>query len=205
MPEPILREPIAMELPLFPLSGIVMPDGLMPLRLFERRYIDMVTGCLRAGSGFGVCLIREGREAGQPAEPYPLGTEVQIVDFDQGADGLLHITAKGVREFAVLHHAANDSQLLIGEVEVRESAGPTSMEPAFESLAGKLDLILRYVEPDFSYPEKHLDDADWVCHRLLELLPLTAPAKFELLQMDSNRERLETLASLQIEIADRAD
>ena len=192
-----------MELPLFPLSGIVMPEGLMPLRLFERRYIDMVTHALRNGSGFGVCLIRDGREAGQPAEPYPLGTEVEIVDFDQGPDGLLHITARGVREFAVSSYAANDSQLLIGEIEPRESAGPTPMEPGFEALAGKLDLILRYVEPDFSYPEKRLDDADWVCHRLLELLPLAAPAKYELLQMDSNRERLLTLASLQIEIADR--
>lgn len=192
-----------MELPLFPLSGIVMPEGLMPLRLFERRYIDMVTNCLRAGSGFGICLIRDGREAGRPAEPYPLGTEVEIVDFDQGADGLLHITARGVREFTVLTYAANDSQLLIGEVTPRADGGPTPMEPAFETLAAKLDLILRYVEPDFSYPEKRLDDADWVCHRLLELLPLAAPAKYELLQMDSNRERLATLASLQIEIADR--
>ena len=192
-----------MELPLFPLSGIVMPEGLMPLRLFERRYIDMVTNCLREGRGFGICLIRDGREAGRPAEPYPLGTEVEIVDFDQGADGLLHITARGVREFSVLTYAANDSQLLIGEVEPRAGGGPTAMEPAFETLAGKLDLILRYVEPDFSYPEKRLDDADWVCHRLLELLPLAAPAKYELLQMDSNRERLATLASLQIEIADR--
>ena len=192
-----------MELPLFPLSGIVMPEGLMPLRLFERRYIDMVTSCMRSGTGFGVCLIRDGREAGRPAEPYPLGTEVEIVDFDQGADGLLHITARGVREFRLLTWAANDSQLLIGEVEPRESGPPTPMEPEFETLAQKLDLILRYVEPDVAYPDKRLDDADWVCHRLLELLPLAPPAKFELLQMGDNSERLEALASLQIEIADR--
>jgi len=193
----------AMELPLFPLSGIVMPEGIMPLRLFERRYIDMVTGCMRNGTGFGICLIQEGREAGQPAEPYPLGTEVRIVDFDQGADGLLHITARGEREFRLLSYAANDSQLLIGEVELREPPAVTAMAPDFELLAQKLELILRYVEADIVYPDKRLDDADWVCHRLLELLPLTPPARFELLQMDSNRERLETLAGLQIEIADR--
>ena len=192
-----------MELPLFPLSGIVMPGGLMPLRLFERRYIDMVTGCMRSGSGFGVCLIRDGREAGQPAEPYPLGTEVRIVDFDQGADGLLHITAEGVREFEILTYAPNDSQLLIGQVALREDSPATPMSPEFETLAQKLDLILRYVEPEIAYPERRLDDADWVCHRLLELLPLAPPAKFELLQLDSNAERLDTLASLQIEIADR--
>ena len=192
----------SMELPLFPLSGIVLPGGLMPLRLFERRYIDMITGCMREGGGFGVCLIRDGREAGVAAEPYPLGTEVSIVDFDQGADGLLHITARGEREFHLLGHSVNDGGLLIGQVEPREPAPPTPMTPELATLAGKLELILRYVEPDVRYADKRLDDPDWVCHRLLELLPLTPPAKYELLQMDTNAERLAALASLQIEIAD---
>lgn len=192
-----------MELPLFPLSGIVLPGGLMPLRLFERRYIDMVRNCFRTETGFGVCLIRDGGETGEPAVPYPLGTEVSIVDFDQGADGLLHIVARGEREFRVVDYTPNDMKLLIGEVEPREPTGPTPMEPAFERLAEKLELILRYIEPEIVHAERRLDDADWVCHRLLELLPLAPPAKYELLQMPSNRERLETLASLQIEIADR--
>jgi len=82
-----------MQLPLFPLSSVVMPGGLMPLRLFERRYIDMVKDCFRNGTGFGICLLKSGREAGAISEPYPLGTRVSIIDFDQGSDGLLHITA----------------------------------------------------------------------------------------------------------------
>ena len=81
-----------MQLPLFPLSSIVMPDGLMPLRLFERRYIDMVKNCFKTDTGFGVCLIKEGNEAGEPSTPYPIGTLATIIDFDQGSDGLLHIT-----------------------------------------------------------------------------------------------------------------
>lgn len=192
-----------MELPLFPLSGIVMPDGQLPLRLFERRYIDMVTNCFRTGSGFAVCLIKDGHEVGTVAEPYPLGTEVSIIDFDQGADGLLHITAQGLREVDVESWQVNEAGLVIGQVEPREPAGPTPMTPAFEPLGQKLDLILKYVEPDIRYVDRQLDDADWICHRLLELLPLAGPAKFELLQMQSNRERLEFLSSLQIEIADR--
>ena len=192
-----------MRLPLFPLSSVVMPGGVMKLRLFERRYIDMVKNCFRTETGFGICLIQDGQEAGVPSEPYPLGTRVSIVDFDQGDDGLLHISALGNDTFRVLSYAADDTQLLIGEIELLPAMPVTPMRPEFELLADKLELILQYVEPDVSYADKRLDDADWVCHRLLELLPLAAPAKFELLQMDSNQERLEMLASLQIEISDR--
>lgn len=192
-----------MQLPLFPLSSIVMPGGIMKLRLFERRYIDMVKDCFRNNTGFGICLIREGNEAGEPSDPYPLGTRTSIIDFDQGDDGLLHISAQGEDEFEILSYAADDSQLLIGEVAMLPVRPPTPMSAEFEDLANKLDLILQYVEPGIRYADKHLDDADWVCHRLLELLPLAAPAKYELLQLQDNRQRLETLANLQIEIAER--
>lgn len=192
-----------MQLPLFPLSSIVLPDGLMPLRLFERRYIDMVKDCFRNESGFGVCLIRRGREAGEVAEPYPLGTEVSIVDFDQGSDGLLHITVKGEAEFNILTYTSTDAGLLIAEVEPRPVRAATPMRPEYELLAQKLDLILSYLDTDIRFDEKRLDDPDWVSHRLLEVLPLTSEARFELLQMDSNQERLEALNALQIEIAER--
>ncbi|MGQ7844126.1 LON peptidase substrate-binding domain-containing protein [Granulosicoccus sp. 3-233] len=192
-----------MQLPLFPLSSIVLPDGLMPLRLFERRYIDMIKDCFRNDSGFGVCLIKSGREAGGVAEPYPLGTRVSIVDFDQGSDGLLHITVKGEEEFRLLTYVTADSGLLVGEVEVFAARPPTPMLPEFELLAKKLDLILSYLETDIHFEQMRLDDADWVSHRLLEVLPLASEAKYELLQMESNHERLNALRALQIEIAER--
>ena len=192
-----------MQLPLFPLSSVVMPGGLMPLRLFERRYIDMVKECFRNNTGFGICLIKTGGEAGVASEPYPLGTRVSIVDFDQGADGLLHITARGEEEFNILTYASSDTGLIIGEVEVLPDKRPTPMEPEHELLANKLELILSYLETDTRFEEQHLHDADWVCYRLLEVLPLAPEAKFELLQMSSNGERLEALNGLQIEIAER--
>ena len=192
-----------MQLPLFPLSSVVMPGGLMPLRLFERRYIDMVKDCFKNGSGFGICLIQNGGEAGEPSEPYPIGTQVSIIDFDQGNDGLLHITAQGEEEFKVLSYASSDTGLIIGDVEVLPAKPVTPMEPDYELLAKKLELILGYLETDTRFEEPHLDDADWVCHRLLEVLPLAPDAKFELLQMSSNAERLQALSGLQIEIAER--
>lgn len=180
-----------------------MPDGLMPLRIFERRYIDMVKECFKNDSGFGICLIKQGKESEDVAEPYPLGTRVSIVDFDQGADGLLHITARGIEEFTLLTYSSNDSGLLIGEVAPIPKKAATTMDPEFELLAKKLELILDYLDTESRYEDKKLDDADWVIHRLLEVLPLANEAKFELLQMDSNRDRLVALANLHIEIAER--
>jgi len=192
-----------MRLPLFPLSSVVLPDGLLPLRIFERRYIDMIKNCFKNDSGFGVCLIKDGKETGAVAEPYPIGTHVSIVDFDQGDDGLLHITAKGIEEFNILTYSANQDGLIIGEVAPIVRGVATPMEPQFKELSEKLKIILNYIESDSRISETRLNDADWVIHRLLEVLPLENEAKFELLQMSSNRERLEALSSLQIEIAER--
>ena len=78
-------------IPLFPLHTVLFPGGLLPLKIFEARYIDMVSECLRNDSGFGVCLIRQGHEVGQAAITRSVGTYARIMDFQQYPDGLLGI------------------------------------------------------------------------------------------------------------------
>jgi len=114
---------------------------------------------------------------------------------------LLHITGKGETEFELLQYHQRDDGLYVGDCDCLEPGPATQMTPGFEALAEKLDVILSYVEPNIQYPEKQLDDADWVCHRLLELLPLAPPSKMELLELNSNTKRLEVLASMRIEIS----
>lgn len=194
-----------MEIPLFPLSTIVLPGGQLPLRLFEPRYIDMVKNCFKTDTGFGVCLIQDGREAGAIAEPYPQGTLVKIIDFDQGPDGLLHITAEGQQEFNLLTYAANSDNLLVGEVQLLEPSEPTAMNESYSELSEKLAVILEYVEPSIKYEQKQMDNPDWICNRLLELLPLSAASKFELLQLPDTRSRLDALVGLQIEFTNAQD
>ena len=79
---------------LFPLNIVLFPDGPLPLRIFETRYVDMVRRCMRESSSFGVVLIREGGEVG-PAETFDVGTIAGIVDFHQLADGLLGLSCVG--------------------------------------------------------------------------------------------------------------
>ncbi len=190
----------AVTLPLFPLSSLVQPGGLLPLRLFELRYIDMVKNCFKTDTGFGVCLIREGREAGAPALPYPRGTRVKLIDFDQGADGLLHIMAQGVEEFLLDSYVTQDNGLLVGQVRYLPVEPPFALEPQYDSLGVKLEAILAYVESHLNYPEKHCEESGWVCNRLLELLPLDVATKFRLLTLESVAERLEAIAQFDFKV-----
>src|SRR5215472_14441288 len=88
------------ELALFPLNTVLFPGGALPLRIFETRYLDMVSRCLKEGQGFGVCLIREGAETGA-AKIHMAGTLAEIGDWSRGEDSLLHILVRGTRRFRV--------------------------------------------------------------------------------------------------------
>ncbi|MGH8088898.1 MAG: LON peptidase substrate-binding domain-containing protein, partial [Stenotrophomonas sp.] len=80
-----MTEPTA-TLPLFPLHAVLLPGAALGLRVFERRYLDMLRECSRNDIPFGVCLILDGEEVGAPATPAAHGVEARIDDFDMGAD-----------------------------------------------------------------------------------------------------------------------
>src|SRR5687768_15209514 len=88
-------------LPLFPLNTVLFPGGPLRLRIFEPRYLDMVSRCMRESSSFGVALITEGKEAGGTARTTGVGTTARIVDFERLDDGLLGITARGEQRFTI--------------------------------------------------------------------------------------------------------
>ena len=104
-------------IPLFPLNTVLFPEGILPLRIFEPRYLDMVSECLRTNSGFGVCLITEGTEAGGVADCHEIGTLACIIDWHKREDGLLGITAQGIERFRILKKHVRPNQLLEGNVE----------------------------------------------------------------------------------------
>lgn len=194
-----------MLIPLFPLSSIVLPDGILPLRLFEPRYLTMVTNCFKTDSGFGVCLIQDGSDSGAPALPFPLGTLVNIVDFDQGTDGLLHITAKGEQEFTLQDFHTEPDGLLMGEVTLVERPEPAAVSCELDDdvrvLSDKLGLILDHLEPHINFAERRLDDPEWVCNRLLELLPVDANTRYDLLRSIDCEQRLAALHELDFRVS----
>ena len=100
-------------IPLFPLSAVLLPHGRMPLRIFERRYLDLVRDSMRSGESFGIVHIEQGAEVGTDALPVlaPVGTVARIVDWDQLEDGLLGITVAGSERIAVRSHRRRGAAL----------------------------------------------------------------------------------------------
>ena len=112
-------------LPLFPLRTVLVPGAALDLRIFERRYLDMVRDCGRQGSGFGVCLLVDGDEVGAPATPAAYGTEAVIEDFGTTPDGLLSLRVRGRRRFHAAATRVRDNGLLVADVAWREDLAPS--------------------------------------------------------------------------------
>lgn len=183
------------ELPLFPLSTVLFPGGRLELRIFERRYLDMVRDCMRAGGGFGVCVIVRGREAGEPAIPAAYGTLARITDFSTLPDGLLGIVAEGTRAFHVERTRVRDTGLVIGDVALREADAPMPVPPEFGVLATILERLAEQLGGELGAADRaRFDDAGWVGYRLAEALPLTLEERQCVLQTADPVARLALLA-----------
>ena len=176
------------DIPLFPLNAVLFPGGPLSLRIFERRYLDLVRDCTRNGSGFGVCLILQGREAGEPAVPAAVGTFARIVDFYTLEDGLLGIRASGGARFRVERSRVRDNGLAHGEVQFWPDEPTVAVPPEYGLLATILERLLDKLKSPFE--RASLDDASWVGFRLAEALPLENRERQHLLQMIDPLERL---------------
>jgi len=181
------------EIPLFPLGTVLFPEGPLPLRIFETRYIDLVRRCMRDGSGFGVVLLREGAEVGGPAVTFDVGTYARIVDFSQQPDSLLGIRATGERRFRILERRRARDGLNLADVEwlAEERAEPLPAE--FADLAPAIDAILAQAGEPYASLERRLDDAGWISGRLAEILPVPVVHKQHCLELDDPVARLRYL------------
>ena len=153
------------------------------MRIFEARYIDMISACLKPDELFGVLLIREGSEDG-PATTYDVGTLARITDWYQGSDGLLGITAVGENRFRLISNRRLDDGLNVGEIELlppeTEMALPEDYKPLAHILSGVLEDLGRLYE----FLERDYNDAGWVGYRFAEILPISAEQKQSCLEVD---------------------
>lgn len=182
-------------LPLFPLHTVLFPGGVLPLRIFERRYLDLIADCLRNDRGFGICLISAGREVGAAAEAFPVGTFARIQDWDKTPEGLLAITVCGERRFRILHCEVRADQLSVAQIEWLADVPASALPLEYAPLARLLERLLDDLDPPFRTMPRALDDAEWVGARLIELLPLDPVEKQALLELDDPILRLTTVAA----------
>jgi Lon protease-like protein len=184
------------QLALFPLNTVLFPGGLLPLRIFETRYVDMVGRCTRGQETFGVVLVENGSDTDRQVATAPIGTSARIVDFQTLEDGLLGILCHGERRFRIHARGQLPDGLNCAEVEWLEEAGrvcvPERLQPLVPLLRealGQLKTIGRFMAPDY-------EDACWVGYRIAELLPLDQKLLQRLLESDDPVARLDLLAPM---------
>ncbi len=180
------------EIALFPLNTVLFPGGVLPLRIFEARYLDMISDCMRRPGGFGICAIQAGDEVGGAAQCYRVGTLAMVNDFDRGEDDLLRVTVHGEQRFRIEDSWVERDQLQRARVswlDEQDAPLPDQRQP----LADLLARLLRQADVPFSTMTPHFDSAGWVAGRLAELLPFALGDKQRLLETDNAAERLEIL------------
>jgi Lon protease-like protein len=188
-----MSPPDLASLPLFPLNTVLFPGGLLPLRVFEARYMDMTRECLKAEQPFGVCLIKDGKEVGTPANPEPVGTLAAITHWDMQQLGLLQLRTLGGGRFRILESSVATQGLIRARVEPIADETDAELPEEFTALAD----LLRLVIADKSaavFAEPHaLGSASWVGYRLSEILPVPLAAKQKLLELNGAVTRLQIL------------
>ena len=189
-----------LSIPIFPLHTVLFPHGALPLRIFEPRYLDMISTCMKGGNGFGICLIKEGSEVGKAADTYETGTLSEISYFNMDANGMLCITAHGKQRFHILSKSVQANQLTIADVELLPNESEHNIPKEYLPAVDILRNLLEQLGYPFAKLDKHYDDASWVGSRLAELLPLRLEHKQYLLQLEDPVQRLDRLWQLMEEL-----
>jgi Lon protease-like protein len=174
---------------------VLFPGGRLPLRIFEQRYMAMAKTCLKDNAPFGVCLIHEGKEVGEPAVPVDIGCLARIAEWDMPQLGVLQVTARGESRFRIVSHRVQADGLVRACIELLPEGGDA---PVPEAAARYVKLLERVIEqhPALIEGPHRLTSSAWLSARLAELLPLPLEAKQALLELSDGLERLQNLDAL---------
>ncbi len=204
-------QPLLHSLPLFPLGTVLFPDGVLPLRIFEVRYLDMIGKCRKADAPFGVVSLTSGsevRKAGADAESFAaVGTLAVIREFDSPQSGLLQIECVGTQRFRIRSAELQKYGLWVADVEaVLEDAAieiPGDLQHTATALRRLVDALeerrraqgAESVRLPVGEPYR-FDDCGWVANRWCELVPMQLELRQRLMELDSPLMRLELVSDL---------
>lgn len=161
-----------MKLALLPLTLHLLPEGRVPLRIFEPRYVRMIAEAEKDDRGFGIGMLEDADETGK-GDLYMLGARVKIVDFYTLEDGMLGITVEATERFRIRELAEEQDGLLQAEVELLDNWRSCALSPVEQILSDKLQEVFEeYPELAALHPEPRWQDAAWLTQRWLEVLPI---------------------------------
>jgi Lon protease-like protein len=185
------------ELPLFPLQTVLFPDGLLSLKVFEARYLDLIGSCLREAKPFGVVMLKQGTEVRQGADAVTfeaIGTIAELIDADSAQAGILQVRCRGTRRFEVKKSHQQGDGLWIAKAGSIADDDPTpppeSMLETVRGLANAIATLKAKGAEPFLQPYR-FDSAGWVANRWCEILPISLAAKQKLMELPDAQVRLQ--------------
>jgi uncharacterized protein len=206
MPETPASSPASpTELPLFPLGTVLFPGALLPLQLFELRYLQMIGECERQGTGFGVVTLTKGREVHRPgaaAEKFePIGTRVQIERIERPQPGLVMVWCRGVEKFRIEATQQRSDGLWLGQVHSLPPEPAVQVPEHLQHLSLQMHEALTQLSAQPSEVPHwneawRLQDCGWLSNRWGELLPLPLAMKYRLFALQEPLMRLELIGDL---------
>jgi len=176
---------------IFPLNTVLFPDGRLPLRVFEQRYIEMTKQCIAGNLPFGVCQIKEGRETGTPAVPESIGCLARIIEWDMPQLGVFQLQTEGTQRFRILQSTVARNGLISAQIETLPPEA--AVAPATALCTDVLRAIIDKVGAAHFPKPYRFDDAAWIGYRLSEILPIDRNTRQEMLQLSDPLERLGRL------------
>ncbi len=185
-------------LPLFPLQTVLFPEGRLKLRVFEARYLDLATLCLRTGAPFGVVCILDGSEVRQPgARPVrfeTIGVLAHVRELDAEQAGILSLLCQGSQRFSLAAPVQRGDGLWLAQAQLHAADEPVAVPAEHQScaraLAHAIEALIAQGHGQFAPPHR-LDDAGWVANRWCELLPIAMAAKQRLMALQEPLLRLK--------------
>ena len=191
-------EPVSGELPLFPLQSVLFPGGLLGLNVFEVRYLDLITDCLRNRRHFGVVALRSGGEVRRGPEAVSFeqaGTVAELISADSDQPGILTVRCRGTRRFRVLSSRQQPDGLWLARTEAIDDDEPLAPDESLIDTVRALASTIPNLKNDknespFLEPYR-FDDAGWVANRWCEILPISQAAKQKLMELPDPMVRLE--------------
>ncbi|AZF55229.1 protease, putative [Pseudomonas sp. R4-34-07] len=186
-----------MSLALFPLNTVLFPGCTLDLQLFEARYLDMISRCMKKGESFGVVCILDGKEVGLAPDGYALiGCEALIRDFKQQDNGLPGIRVEGGRRFRVRDAQVHKDQLLVAEVQWLEELPDQPLEEEDADLLALLQALAEHPMVASLDMDARAEGQQALANQLAYLLPFTEADKLDLLQLDDPQQRLDAIQML---------
>jgi hypothetical protein len=195
--------PSSRKIPLFPLGTVLFPDGVIALKIFEARYLDMIKKCLREKTEFGVIsILKEQGDEDASLTFSQIGTLAQIEDFDPVQPALYMTKSFGTQRFKLLNSSQESNGLWLGEVELLDNDPVTPIAKEHQGVVKLLNEIISVIQSEdllgdapFKKPFR-VDDCGWVSNRLAELLPISLAQKNHLLSQTNPRIRLDLITEI---------